>query len=700
MPIDFDYDGLDVDLRELDELEDYISEGDVDTDRVFELEEGAEKDLSHNYDCVVVIDKVPKVPEEKLEKLTGVLRKLTGKVGQVQEDGLYLPVNDEGKTQGFCFVAFEEPPMAQNAIKTLNGFKFDKAHTFEVFSYRDLQRYGEWPEEYKEPERKEFEPSQNLRSWLLHPALRDQYVLRHGPNTEIYWCEGMVMKAQGTIAYDGERERQNGKTWCEMYTAWSPKGSYLATFHLQGIALWGGEKFEKLRRFAHKEVQHIEFSPNEKFLVTWNGKDDGRDPRSLIVWDIATGREMRAFKVNKQPNGDHAEWPVMKWSPDDKYFARQIVNGISVFDSSTMALAGGKVLKAKGIQRFEWSKSDALIAYWAPEVDNLPARVVLVDPATRTEVRAKNLFNVREVKLHWQDSGDFLCAQVLRHTKSGKTTYTNFEVFRMRDPNIPNEMLEIKDAVEHFSWEPSRARFGVIHGNNQHRLSVSFYTMGKVVNGDKLEKLYSIEGKSVSSLIWSPAGNAVVLAGKGINCEFEFWDVDENVCTAEVAHFMCNEMLWDPSGRMFATVVTLPIFGNVAALSASESGFNIWNFQGELLTKSRIENFYQFAWRPRPKSLLTKDEENKVQRSIKSYMARYSKEDEVRKKRLEAAANKEKIETLSEFRDLVARRKESAAQQNAMRKELGLLVEEEDVGYTIVEEEEEIVISERVEPFF
>lgn len=52
--------------------------------------------------------------------------------------------------------------------------------------------------------------------------------------------------------------------WTETYTRWSPKGSYLATFHSKGIALWGGEKFKQIQRFAHPGVQLIDFSPCER----------------------------------------------------------------------------------------------------------------------------------------------------------------------------------------------------------------------------------------------------------------------------------------------------------------------------------------------------------------------------------------------------------------------------------------------------
>ena len=54
------------------------------------------------------------------------------------------------------------------------------------------------------------------------------------------------------------------KGWTETYVTWSPQGTYLATFHKQGIALWGGEEFNRIGKFGHQGVQMIDFSPCER----------------------------------------------------------------------------------------------------------------------------------------------------------------------------------------------------------------------------------------------------------------------------------------------------------------------------------------------------------------------------------------------------------------------------------------------------
>lgn len=43
--------------------------------------------------------------------------------------------------------------------------------------------------------------------------------------------------------------------WTESFVQWSPLGTYLATVHRQGAAVWGGAAtFNRLMRYAHPQV--------------------------------------------------------------------------------------------------------------------------------------------------------------------------------------------------------------------------------------------------------------------------------------------------------------------------------------------------------------------------------------------------------------------------------------------------------------
>ena len=43
--------------------------------------------------------------------------------------------------------------------------------------------------------------------------------------------------------------------WTECFVQWSPLGTYVATVHRQGAAVWGGAStFNRLMHYAHPQV--------------------------------------------------------------------------------------------------------------------------------------------------------------------------------------------------------------------------------------------------------------------------------------------------------------------------------------------------------------------------------------------------------------------------------------------------------------
>jgi hypothetical protein len=56
----------------------------------------------------------------------------------------------------------------------------------------------------------------------------------------------------------------------ESFVQWSPRGNYVATMHRKGVAVWGGPAFNRLQRYSHDDVKLIEFSPGERYLMTYS----------------------------------------------------------------------------------------------------------------------------------------------------------------------------------------------------------------------------------------------------------------------------------------------------------------------------------------------------------------------------------------------------------------------------------------------
>ncbi|KAL9400480.1 hypothetical protein Peur_009441 [Populus x canadensis] len=624
--------GIDLSLIDIDSIK--LPPGDdfgviSDDEDVYQEEQ---MDFDYGLGNTIVVDNLPVVPKEKFDKLEGVINKIYSQIGVIKEDGLWMPV-DPGtqKTLGYCFIEYNTPQEAELAKEKTNGYKLDRAHIFAVNMIEDFNRFMKVPDEWAPPEIRPYVPGENLQHWLTDEKARDQFVIRAGSDTEVFWNDARHLKPDPVYkrAY-----------WTESFVQWSPLGTYLATVHRQGAAVWGGDStFNRLMRYAHPQVKFIDFSPGEKYLVTYSSHEPSnpRDANRVVIniFDVRTGKVMRDFKgsadefsIGGAGGVAGVSWPVFRWGggKDDKYFAKIGKNMISVYETESFSLVDKKSLKAENVMDFIWSPTDPIFALFVPELGggNQPARVSLIQIPGKEELRQKNLFSVSDCKMYWQSNGDYLAVKVDRYTKTKKSTYTGFELFRIKERDIPIEVLELdnkNDKIIAFAWEPKGHRFAVVHGDSP-RPDVSFYSMRTAHNTGRVSKLTTLKGKQANALFWSPSGRYLILAGlKGFNGQLEFYNVDELETMATAEHFMATDIEWDPTGRYVATSVT-------SVHHDMENGFNIWSFNGKLLYRTLKDHFFQFLWRPRPPCLLSPEKEEEIAKNLKKYSKKYEAEDQ------------------------------------------------------------------------
>jgi len=58
-----------------------------------------------------------------------------------------------------------------------------------------------------------------------------------------------------------------------------------------------------------------------------------------------------------------------------------------------------------------------------------------------------------------------------------------------------------------------------------------------------------------------------------------------------------------------------------------ENGYAIWDFRGQELMKQILDRFKQFIWRPRPPTLLTKEQQKKIRRNLREFSRIFDEED-------------------------------------------------------------------------
>ncbi|KAK9922831.1 hypothetical protein M0R45_031275 [Rubus argutus] len=72
--------------------------------------------------------------------------------------------------------------------------------------------------------------------------------------------------------------------WNGGFVQWSPLGTYLATVHRDGAAIWeGASTFIHLMRYAHPQVSMIDFSSGEKYLVTYSRHKPRNSINDIVI---------------------------------------------------------------------------------------------------------------------------------------------------------------------------------------------------------------------------------------------------------------------------------------------------------------------------------------------------------------------------------------------------------------------------------
>lgn len=713
-----------------------------------DLEEQYKVDDEFEFDQYIVVTGAPVIPESKIPLLTKALTGLFSKVGKVVN--MEFPIDEETKkSKGFLFVECATEQDAKKIIKAYHTKRLDLKHRLYIYTMKDIERNNNIVDEngnkeltFREPELPEFVSNGELKSWLLDEQVRDQYIIQNDKLTTVFWNT----KANEVLEENVAESRTN---WSTNYVRFSTLGSYLFSYHLQGVTAWGGANFNRLRQFFHPNVRTSAVSPNEKYLVTFSTdaiKLDEMDKylppgeespytiknegHHLCIWDIESGLLCASFPVVKN---DNLHWPFVRWSYNDQFCARLVGTNLVVHDATKkFAVVESKNLKVSDVQDFSFAPTGVtmasmrkgddpliLLAYWTPETNNMSCKATIVEVPRGRVMRTVNLVQVSDVQIHWQNQSEYLCFNVIRHTKSKKTYFSNLEICKLNDQTITVEKIELKNRVASFEWEPCGKRFITISVDETidmdnialPRNIVQFWAPERrdVKNATVIKRWVCIKEltkKFSNTICWSPSGRYVVVASlvkpNLRKPSIEFYDLDYagelNINdTKDDANIMAKlkdvavptncgtitDACWDPSGRFF-------VVWSSSLKVKSDNGYKMYNVAGQLVRQEAISQFKNFVWRPRPVSKLTNSEKKRVKKNLKDWSAQFEEQD--------------MMEANSATRDLILKQRELLQEWNqythTLQNEWAGSLEHEvenDDDFTTVEEIHEEIVSETKE---
>jgi translation initiation factor 3 subunit B len=131
-----------------------------------------------------------------------------------------------------------------------------------------------------------------------------------------------------------------------------------------------------------------------------------------------------------------------------------------------------------------------------------------------------------------------------------------------------------------------------------------------------------------------------------------------------------------------------------------ENGYHIYDFRGETLREEPVDKFKQWAWRPRPPTLLTKEEQKQIRKNLREYSRVFEEEDAQRI----TGANQEVVERRRQMlEDWFYFRESIEAEVREEREELGVPADpgaeliKQKMAMEAIDSEKEEVIEEIVE---
>uniref|UniRef100_A0A0M3INE3 EIF2A domain-containing protein n=1 Tax=Ascaris lumbricoides TaxID=6252 RepID=A0A0M3INE3_ASCLU len=421
-----------------------------------------------------------------------------------------------------------------------------------------------------------------------------------------------------------------------------------------GVALWAGRNFDRFARFQHENVAMLDFSPLEKFVVTYAMPDNRwkEDTDSLRIFDVQTGEMRKGFSLMQyqRDNNMLPHWPYFQWSFDDRYAAcpKPGNNGISIYESEHFTLLNKKHIVIDNIRTFQWSPTRSLIAYYCEEK-------VGKDSCTA-------IFSVSDAEMFWNKNGDRLAVHTERYQKKNvkssggvedvkysKLT-SHIEIFDAREKEVSVLSLALTEQYVSFGWEPKEGDKFCVLVSTQHKVTPLIYALDSSKHIPQLISKFE-PSERFTTVAWAPNGGWLTVYSANASGAIMFIDSNGTQPTqmALVEYPGFSKGYWDPTGRYFAAVYT------VGGGKGGDTGYRIFTFQGKELFRKNLDRLIQFKWRPRLPVKLSDEKIKLIRRNFKTSFAKFEEEDKRERGRAsqEVIAKRRKI--MDEFMKIRAR---------------------------------------------
>ena len=127
-----------------------------------------------------------------------------------------------------------------------------------------------------------------------------------------------------------------------------------------------------------------------------------------------------------------------------------------------------------------------------------------------------------------------------------------------------------------------------------------------------------------------------------------------------------------------------------------DNAYWMWNFQGKILKRANVDKFCQLLWRPRPPTLLSREQLRDIKKNLKKYSVQFDAKDKMRQSKASKELVAKRNKLMSDYVAWRAKKNQAFEETRAKRLELrggvdpddhsGEAFEEETVEFLVKEE--------------
>ncbi|KAJ3156693.1 hypothetical protein HDU86_003917 [Geranomyces michiganensis] len=370
---------------------------------------------------------------------------------------------------------------------------------------------------------------------------------------------------------------------------YSPNGKFLAWVLQDSVKIFDASTHELVQELPQKNVIEIEFSPKGTFVSTWerhvkNVDSDTNPHKNLIVWEVATGKQLISFTQKNQTG-----WNV-DWTAEETYCARLVSNEVQFYNPKDVTAGVCARLKTDGIADFSLSPGKRLtVAVFIPEKKSQPASVRLYDFANlNTPLTSKAFYRADSVQFNWNSLGTNVL--VFTHTdvdKTGQSYYGETNLYYLSITGNFDCKVELDKAgpIHDVTWSPNAKEFVVVYGSMPAKATLFDH---------RANPIYDFGSAARNTVKFNAHGRLLFIGGFGnLAGDMDIWDrkTFKKLATVHAANSSSCE--WCPDGKH---IMTATLYKRLKV----DNGIKLWHYTGVLVHAVDVKEMYQVGWRNTP----------------------------------------------------------------------------------------------------